>query len=87
MMSLALTRLDFVAAEVFLGLGVGCVLTGYWVVFSECQLTLTFCGAVLGVDCGVVRAVAAQITDQTNQLPLRVLLLCHLFTRYVYLQS
>ena len=86
-MSLALTRLDFVAAEVFLGLGVGCVLAGHWIVFSERQLALPFCGAVLGVDCGVVRAVTAQITDQTNQLPLRILLLCHLFTRYVYLQS
>ena len=86
-MSLALTRLDFVAAEVFLGLGVGCVLAGHWVVFSERQLALPFSGAVLGIDCGVVRAVTAQITDQTNQLPLRVLLLCHLFTRYVYLQS
>lgn len=86
-MSLTLARFDFVAAEVFLGLGVGCMLTGDWVVFSECQLALPFCGAVLGVDRGVVRAVAAQITDQTNQLPLRVLLLCHLFTRYVYLQS
>lgn len=86
-MSLALTRLDLVAAEVFLGLGVGCVLAGYRVIFSERQLTLPLCGAVLGVDRGVVRAVAAQITDQTNQLPLRVLLLCHLFTRYVYLQS
>lgn len=86
-MSLALTRLDLVAAEVFLGLGVGCVLAGYRVVFSERQLALPFCSAVLGVDCGVVRAVAAQVTDQTNQLPLRVLLLCHLFTRYVYLQS
>lgn len=86
-MLLALTRLDFIAAEVFLGLGVGCVLAGYRVVFSERQLALPFCSAVLGVDCGVVRAVAAQVTDQTNQLPLRVLLLCHLFTRYVYLQS
>lgn len=87
-MLLALTRLDFVAAEVFLGLGVGCVLAGNWIVFSERQLALPFCGAVLGVDRGVVRAVTAQITDQTNQLPLRVLLLlCHLFTRYVYLQS
>lgn len=86
-MSLALTRLDFVAAEVLLGLGVGCVLAGHWVVFSERQLALPFSGTVLGIDCGVVRAVTAQITDQTNQLPLRVLLLCHLFTRYVYLQS
>ena len=86
-MLLALTRLDFVAAEVFLGLGVGRVLAGYRVVFSERQLALSFSGAVLGIDRGVVRAVAAQITDQTNQLPLRVLLLCHLFTRYVYLQS
>ena len=86
-MSLALTRLDLVAAEVFLGLGVGCVLAGYRVVFSERQFALPFGGAVLGVDRGVVRAVAAQITDQTNQLPLRILLLCHLFTRYVYLQS
>ena len=86
-MSLTLTRLDFVAAEVFLGLGVGCVLASHWVVFSERQLAPPFRGAVLGVDRGVVRAVAAQITDQTNQLPLRILLLCHLFTRYVYLQS
>ena len=85
-MLLAFTRLDFVAAEVFLGLGVGCVLAGYWVVFSECQFALPFGGAVLGVDRGVVRAVTAQITDQTNQLSLRILL-CHLFTRYVYLQS
>lgn len=86
-MSLTLARFDFVAAEVFLGLGVGCVLTGDWVVFSERQLALPVSGAVLGIDRGVVRAVTAQITDQTNQLPLRVLLLCHLFTRYVYLQS
>ena len=85
-MSLALTRLDLVATEVFLGLGVGCVLAGHWIVFSERQLALPFCGAVLGVDRGVVRAVTAQITDQTNQLSLRILL-CHLFTRYVYLQS
>ena len=85
-MSLALTRLDLVATEVFLGLGVGCVLASYRVVFSERQLALPFSGAVLGVDRGVVRAVTAQITDQTNQLSLRILL-CHLFTRYVYLQS
>ena len=85
-MLLALTRLDFVAAEVFLGLGVGCVLAGHWVVFSERQLALPFSGTVLGIDRGVVRAVTAQITDQTNQLSLRILL-CHLFTRYVYLQS
>ena len=86
-MSLALTRLNLVATEVFLGLGVGCMLAGHWVVFSERQLALPVSGAVLGIDRGVVRAVTAQITDQTNQLPLRVLLLCHLFTRYVYLQS
>ena len=85
-MLLALTRLDFVAAEVFLGLSVGSVLAGHWVVFAECQLALPFSGAVLGIDRGVVRAVTAQITDQTNQLSLRILL-CHLFTRYVYLQS
>ena len=85
-MSLALTWFDFVAAEVFLGLSVGCVLAGHWVVFSECQFALPFSGTVLGIDHGVVRAVTAQITDQTNQLSLRILL-CHLFTRYVYLQS
>ena len=85
-MLLAFTRLDLVATEVVLGLGVGCVLAGYRVVFSERQLALTFCGAVLGVDRSVVRAVTAQITDQTNQLSLRILL-CHLFTRYIYLQS
>ena len=85
-MLLAFTRLDLVATKVFLGLSVGCVLAGYRVVFSERQLALTFCGAVLGVDRSVVRAVTAQITDQTNQLSLRILL-CHLFTRYVYLQS
>ena len=85
-MLLAFTRLDLVAAEVFLGLSVGCVLAGHWVIFSERQLALPFSGAVLGIDRGVVRAVATQITDQTNQLSLRILL-CHLFTRYVYLQS
>ena len=85
-MLLAFTRLDLVATEVFLGLSVGCVLAGHWVVFSERQLALPFSGAVLGIDRGVVRAVTAQITDQTNQLSLRILL-CHLFTRYVYLQS
>ena len=85
-MLLAFTRLDLVATKVFLGLSVGCVLAGHWVVFSERQLALPFSGAVLGIDRGVVRAVTAQITDQTNQLSLRILL-CHLFTRYVYLQS
>lgn len=85
-MSLALAWFDFVAAEVFLGFGVGCVLACHRVVFSECQFALSLCSAVLGVDRGVVRAVTAQITDQTNQLSLRILL-CHLFTRYVYLQS
>lgn len=62
-MSSALTWLDLVAAEVFLGLSVGCVLAGHWVIFSECQFALPFGGAVLGVDRGVVRAVTAQITD------------------------
>ena len=75
---LAFTSFNFVATKVFLGFGVGRVLTSDWVVFAQRQFTLTFGSAVLFVDCRVVSSVIAFITDQTDQRAFRILL-CHSF--------
>ena len=77
---LAFTSFNFVTTKVFLSLGVSSVLLCNWVVLTQCQFTLTFCGAILGVNSSIVSSVVAQVTHQTNQLSFRILL-CHLFTR------
>ena len=65
---LAFTSLNFVTTEILLCLGVGCVLSRNWVVLFQCQFSLTFGGAVLGINSSVVSSVVAQVTHQTNQL-------------------
>ena len=77
---LAFTGFNFVATKVFLSLSVSSVLLCNWVVLTQRQFTLTFCGTVLGVNSSIVSSVVAQVTHQTNQLSFRILL-CHLFTR------
>ena len=80
LIKLAFTSFNFITTEVLLCLGVSCVLPCDWVVLFQRQFTLTFSGAVLGINSSIVSSVVAQVTHQTNQLSFRILL-CHLFTR------
>ena len=69
---LALTRLDFVAAKVFLGLFVPCVSAGDWVVSTLAQLVWVVLGVLGGVN-----TVAGKDAYEADQFTLGVLL-CHL---------
>ena len=73
---LALARLNFVAAQVLLGLGVGGVLFCNWIVFLQRQFALTLGRTILRIYRRVIRSVIAQIAHQTDQLAFRILL-CH----------
>ena len=75
---LAFTSFNFVTTKVFLGFGVGRVLTSDWVVFTQRQPTLALSGAVLCIDCRVVSSVLAFVAHQSDQLAFRILL-CHSF--------
>lgn len=70
---LALARLDFVAAEAFLCLGVGRVRASDWVVLFKND----FLSGILSVLSSVIRTVASQIADETDQFALGILF-CHI---------
>ena len=72
---LTLASFYFVAAKVLLGFSVDRVLTSNWVVLLEAD----FFSRVLRVLGGVVSTVTSELTHQTNQLSLRILL-CHNFS-------
>ena len=76
---LALAGFDFVSAQAFLCFGISRMFASDWIVLFQAN----FFGRILRIFCGVVRTVATEVTYQTNQLSLRILL-CHysLFYRY-----
>ena len=66
---LILALFDFVSTEVLLGLSVGRVLARNWVVLLEANLL----SGVLSVLSRVIRTVASQFADQSNEFSLRIL--------------
>ena len=66
---LILALFDFVSTEVFLGLSVGRVLARNRVVLLEANLL----SGVLSVLSRVIRTVASQFADQSNEFSLRIL--------------
>ena len=73
MKCLTLLFFDFVAAEVFLGLGENDVLAQDGVVFFKTELVW----GVHRVFLGVILTNARFLRDQTNEFALSIILLCH----------
>ncbi len=72
-LDLAFLFLDFVAAEVFLGLSENNMLSQDWVIFAEAQLVWS----IHRVFLGVILTNARFLRNQTDEFALSIILLCH----------
>lgn len=70
---LALLFLDFVAAEIFLGLGEDNMLSEDWIILSQAELIWSIHRILLGV----ILTNTGFLGNQTNEFALSIILLCH----------